>query len=519
MNSRILLSTRFQFLFSFIISILLSTLLTVLFSPGTFWQGWLPAVFLLFVVIFALLSAWRWAGAGRTLAWMISLAFLTRLVVGVTLSLAMPIYGHDEPEQNAGYHFKDAYNRDQEAWALAKSDQPIIASFGQEFTSDQYGGLLSLSAAAYRYLSPDQQRPYLILILSAFVTALGIPFFWQGVRLRWNESLANLAAWVMVFYPDAIFFGSSQMREPFLLGLVSIAFWGVIAYAHARRPALIAFAFSMLGLALISSRVALAAGGVLVVWFYLEQLAPRSRRWQIVGWAALALGAMAILYFSWDWFRSSTQWDLILKEMNSGWVQKIVREAGQFIRLPFMVGYGLAQPVLPAAIAVPAIPLWKIIIVLRALGWYLLAPLLIYAFFTVWKAPSQDRRILIWLAVLVFAWLIISSARAGGDMTDNPRYRSIFLPYMALLAAWGFQWAWMRKDAWLARWLVVEGIFLAYFTAWYISRYYKLWAPIPFWSMVLQIVVLSGLVLGSGYIARAGKKMLARNRHDDASGK
>jgi hypothetical protein len=122
-------------------------------------------------------------------------------------------------------------------------------------------------------------------------------------------------------------------------------------------PALIAFAFSMLGLALISSRVALAAGGVLVVWFYLEQLAPRSRRWQIVGWAALAVGAMAILYFSWDWFRSSTQWDLILKEMNSGWVQKIVREAGQFIRLPFMVGYGLAQPVLPAAIAVPAIPL------------------------------------------------------------------------------------------------------------------------------------------------------------------
>jgi hypothetical protein len=87
------------------------------------------------------------------------------------------------------------------------------------------------------------------------------------------------------------------------------------------------------------------------------------------------------------------------------------------------------------------------------------------------------------------------------------------------VSCWGLQWAWMRKDAWLARWLVVEGIFLAYFTAWYISRYYKLWAPIPFWSMVLQIVVLSGLVLGSGYIARAGKKMLARNRHDDAPGK
>jgi hypothetical protein len=504
------MSIRVQILLISGISTLIGALLAGVFSPESFWQGWFPAILLLTAAGIVLLFAWRWAGAGRTLAWMIALAFFTRLLIGVTLTLAMPVYGHDEPEQNAGYHFKDAYNRDREAWTLAKSEQPILTSFGQEFNSDQYGGLLSISAMIYRYLSPDMHRPYLILILTAFITALGIPFFWQAVRLRWGLPIANIAAWIVVFYPDGIFFGSSQMREPFLIGLAGIAFWGITAFSHSRRSALLAVGLSMVGIALISSRVALAFMAVLSVWFYLEQLAPRSARWRSLGWVVLGIGALGIAFFSWEWFRASVHWDLVVRELNSGWVQKIIREAGQSIRLPFIIAYGLAQPVLPAAIAAPTLPLWKIIIILRSLGWYLLAPLLIYAFFTVWKAPAIDRRILIWLAALVFAWLVISSARAGGDMTDNPRYRSMFLPWMALLAAWGLRWAWLKRDVWLVRWLVVEGIFLSYFTSWYLSRYYQLWKPIPFWSMVVQIILLSGLVLASGWLMKVFHKVKGR---------
>jgi hypothetical protein len=79
----------------------------------------------------------------------------------------------------------------------------------------------------------------------------------------------------------------------------------------------------------------------------------------------------------------------------------------------------------------------------------------------------------------------------------------MFLPWMALLAAWGVRWAWLQRDVWLIRWLVVECIFLAYFTSWYLSRYYQLWQQIPFWSMVVQIILLSGLVLVSGRIMQA----------------
>ncbi|HSV85712.1 MAG TPA: hypothetical protein VLH85_04000 [Levilinea sp.] len=506
------MNTRTRILISLVAAWLSSALLAGLASPGAFWQGWLPAVLLLSVALFVLLSAWQWAGASRALGGMIAAAFLTRLVIGMILSLAMPLYGHDEPEQNAGYHFRDAYHRDRQAWTLARSDQPLLASFGQEFASDQYGGLLSLSALVYRYLSPDMHRPYLILILSALITALGVPFFWQAVRLRWGEALAGLAAWFLVLYPDGIFFGSSQMREPFLLGLSAIAFWGVVAFTHNRRSALLAMGLTLVGIALISSRVALAVLAVIAVWLFLEQLAPRSARWRTLGWALLGAGALAILFVSWEWFHDAARWDLMVKELSSGWVQKIVQETGQVIRLPFMVAYGLAQPVLPAAVAVPAIPLWKTIIILRSLGWYLLAPLLIYAFFTVWKAPGSDRRVLVWLAALVLAWLVISSARAGGDMTDNPRYRSMFLPWMALLAAWGLRHAWLRRDPWLVRWLVVEGIFLAYFTSWYLSRYYHLWARIPFWSMVVQILVLSGLVLSSGWLAQGVRRFTRRSQ-------
>jgi hypothetical protein len=172
--------------------------------------------------------------------------------------------------------------------------------------------------------------------------------------------------------------------------------------------------------------------------------------------------------------------------------------------------YGLAQPVLPAALTETSIPLWQSLGIFRAAGWYALAPFLVYGLFTVWKEPLvQRRRILIWLVLAVCAWLAISTLRGGGDQTDNPRYRSLFLPWLALLAAWAVDRALALRDAWLWRWILVEGIFLGFFTHWYVSRYLRIAGRLPFWQMLAWILFLSGLVLAGGWLydrLRAGRR-------------
>jgi hypothetical protein len=435
---------------------------------------------------------------------MVALAFALRLLVGIGLSLALPVWGHAEPEQQAGYLFKDAYFRDTQAWTLAQSGSPIWASFRDEFSSDQYGGLLAISALVYRFLSPDAHRPFLILILGAFTSALGLPFLDRAIRRRWSARVALIAGWIYVVYPDALFFGSSQMREPFLVGLGAIAFWAVMAWQWRDRATWIALAASLAGMAIISNRVAAALAGFLGLLFLLEYVVGRQeRRWQVLGWVALGVGFAVVLLFSWTWFRSSSAWDMVLTMRNSGWIKKIIEEiGGDRWRIPVVIAYGLAQPVLPAAIAEPTESvLWKIIVIIRALGWYALAPFLVYGAFSAWKEPERSSRLrALWLAVAVLLWLVIASARGGGDLTDNPRYRSLFLPWLALLAAWAIDWALAHRDAWLWRWIAVEAIFLGFFSNWYFSRYFHLSGRLPFWQMVTWILVLSGAVLLGGLV-------------------
>ena len=106
-----------------------------------------------------------------------AVSFALRLVIGIILFAALPVYGYDEAPPNNGYLYLDAYARDTDAWQLASSGDSLLSAFQNEFRTDQYGGLLSLSAAIYRTFSPDAHRPLLILILTSFFTALGFPFF------------------------------------------------------------------------------------------------------------------------------------------------------------------------------------------------------------------------------------------------------------------------------------------------------------------------------------------------------
>jgi hypothetical protein len=194
-------------------------------EPGSWWIGF-TSFFLLFLLSFSLLKFFTsWSNGGRTLAWIIALAFLLRFGVGVALHVALPVYGYDEEDDRAGYVFTDAHRRDNQAWKLATSEYPVIDAFSKQYGSDQYGGLLAFNTFVYRYFSPDAQRPLMLVLFSAFFAALGIPFFWKAVSQVFGEKVAWAATWIFALYPDSILLGASAMREPYLLTFTTFVLW------------------------------------------------------------------------------------------------------------------------------------------------------------------------------------------------------------------------------------------------------------------------------------------------------
>lgn len=472
-------------------------------SPGAFFPGWLAASFLSVAALFFLYLAWKWAGGGRLLAWMIGLAFFLRLLLGIGLSVAIANWGYDNECQNAGYLFKDACKRDSESFAIARNDQVLFWFSGTRLGNDQYGGLAFLSGWIYRYLSPDAHRSFLILIAGSFFAALGIPFLRQTVRLHWSQRTANITAWIAVLYPDALFFASSQMREPFLVGLSAVALWAALNWDRSKRTSLFVLAASLLGMLFFSSKIALIIGGILAILVWLE-ITSRwdGRKKALATWLGLLAGVFIVLIFTWDWFKSSSDYDILLTIRSSGSLTARIKEIGEQWTSLFTIIYGITRPFLPAAIAdSDSLPLMRWIGIVRSLGWYILVPFLVYGLFTLWREPDpRMRRMAVWLCLSVVLWLLIASARGGGDATDNPRYRSLLINWMALMGAWSLDGALRRKDVWLWRWIAVEAIFLGFFTHWYIGRYYRIWARLEFWPMVFWIAGLSGLVLAGGWL-------------------
>jgi hypothetical protein len=467
---------------------------------GSFVIGWLATSFLLLVSQLVLYLVWKAAGAGRLLAWLVVLAFLLRLGSGLALSLTIPLYGHGSPEELAGHIFTDAFKRDQAAWELSKTNTSLLSVFRQDFVSDQYGGLLALSAGIYRYLSPDAHRPYLIQLLAALAAALGVPFLWAAVRKRWGDRIARIAAWIMVLYPESIILGSYQMREPFLISLAAIAFWAVITWPRRKQLTVLLFAASAAGMALFSVS-AFPIAGFCLAWLLLDQISgASSRQWKIIGWIGLGAASITMVGLTWEWLFNRANWDILVTIHNSGQLQALTANMGNTAKQLFVIGYGVAQPVLPAVLIDRAPLIWQVIGILRAVGWYALVPVMAYGVFVVWKAPAgKERRALVLLAVVVWAWIIVSSMRGGGDQWDNPRYRAIFLPWLALLTAYAWEWGRSHHDPWLWRWVAVEAIFVLVFFEWYLGRNFPAFQILSFKTMGLLIGGLSFLVFGGGW--------------------
>jgi hypothetical protein len=512
-----------QSLLAALAGLLLALPLAAWAGAGGFFGSWLAFGLLLAPGLALMRLAWQAAGGGRALAAMMLSALLARLLLGAFFTSALPSLGYPgNAEHSAGYFFSDAYNRDGQAWNLALSGESLGAAFSREMVSDQYGGLLSLSALAYRLLSPDAHRQYMVIILGALAAALGVPFLWAVAARRWGRRVALFSGWLLALYPESVLLGAGQMREPFLIALVAAMFWATCSWNCRKRPAGIVFALSLVGMLLISSRVALIAAGVCLGWFLLEQTGQKARGGFRLGWLTLAAAGLLLVALSWGWLAEAARWDVRLTVEASGWVQRVLNLLPDWLDMPFVVGYGLAQPVFPASLADLVAPwiaaeeavfesvaplLVRVVGVARSAGWYLLVPFLIYALFAVWQADDRrERRLLVWLALAMLFWVLLSSARAGGDQWDNPRYRTIFLPWLALLAGWGWAHARARKDAWLGRSALVFGIFTFFFAEWYLSRYTRLFHRFDFFVMVAIIIALSLVVIVAGVLIDRRKR-------------
>jgi hypothetical protein len=497
--------------------------------------GWLGFSSLFLLSLILLKATYSWSNGGRKLAIIITIAFALRLVGGVATYIFLPNYGYqDSSDGLAGYSYTDAHKRDEQAWKLASSDKPILDAFSGGYSSDQYGGLLALSALMYRYLSPDAQRPLMMILLAAFVAALGIPFFWKAANQVFGEKVAWASAWIFALYPESILLGGSAMREPYLMTLSALVFWGFVEWrdfdvvgAGSPRPrpilAIIALSLSLLGMLLLSPAVAVFTLILFAGWMLFSRERAKISWKSIILFATVFLIGLFALSSSLnrkgvfdttspmsvlnDWIQLSVKWNVYQIEKESGWVQKLFDEMPESLRLPFVATYGILQPVLPAALVVPTLPIWKIIYVLRALGWYALLPLLILSFVTgssphVGVKRADDRResrsIFVWLALLAWTWILLAALRGGGDQWDNPRYRAIMFMWQALVA--GVVWVWWRetKSIWFTCIVLCDFVFILIFGQWYASRYFYVGGQLPFAVMIALILGLWGAIVGAG---------------------
>ena len=496
-----------------LLSLIIGAIIPTVMGDSNWFSAWLASSLVVLAAALLLYAVWRFAGSTRVLGWFLAAAFMIRIAVGMLTEAGLPVWGYDETVQNSGYLFYDAYKRDNDAWALAKSDQSLLTAFENEFVGDQYGGLLSLSALVYRGLSSDLHRPYLIMLVAALAGSLAVAFVWSGAERRWGRRVALVAAGLVAFYPDAILFGASQMREPFLVLGTALAFWGVVYWKIKNKYAVTSLCLSVITLLLISFRVAIPALAVVAGWFLWDRLPKHSsRKLELLAWVGTFIAVMLMAVLSWRWLVTSSSWDILGTIETSGRVQYIFESLPENLQIPFVIAYGLARPVLPAAIVDASVPIWQAIAIYRGVGWYGIAALLVYALIIIWKAKDPvDRRILVWLSICTIIWLLVSSARAGGDDWDNPRYRSIFLVYIALLCGWAWEFARKNKDAWLGRFYLIEAIFLGFFLEWYISRYYQVIGKLPFEHMILWVAGLALAVIIGGVVWDRIKSRRAMN--------
>ncbi len=443
-------------------------------------------------------------------------AAVLRLAFGAGWLFALPLWGHGSAAEKSGYVMADASARDQAAWKLAQSERPLISAFKDNRTVDQYGGLLFLSAFIYRYVGGNAHYPLMMVLISAAFSSLSIAFTWAFARRIWNTQIAWLAAWIVALYPEALLIGSSQMREAFTITLGIAAFYGLVRtrQEHSKSgvlwlfiPLILYLPFSPPFAAMLLGMLALFA--LFTSTSFFSQRPAQSRLWLVI--AVLTILVLAGLWLvlrqfapegmsnplemlGW-WLRKSAGLQAYLSKIASGWLQKTFKAIPEWAQLPLLGAYGVLQPFLPAALVVGShAPIWPWITGVRSTGWTLMLILLIYAPFLAFR-QKENGRFARAISLVVWLGILIASFRGGGDMWDNPRYRTAFIGLQASLAAWA--WIEQRRlaDPWLRRAGMALLAVLAWFIPWYARRYLGFAWPVVNIFLTIGLGVASAALL------------------------
>jgi hypothetical protein len=502
-------------------ALLVAFILSWVSSGYTAFKGW--STFLGFSITGLIVLGSGWALLTRTetlprwLFWLTITAILLRLGIGILWFTILPQYGYRSPSEMNGYVMSDAFKRDTAAWELATSEKRLTAAYGGKYSkADQYGGLLILSAALYRFFNGETHPRLGMVFLTATFSSLAVPFVWAFARRGWSNlkkggnslgvNIAALAAWGLVIYPEAVLQGSTQMREAFLITLVIVAFYGL---AHFHQKHNLTGPLWILGAVLLTAFLSPPVAGLLLlalvmttfVWGGILGNRFLQKPWFWIGASILLVLIVAGSFYSLErltnqdfknplemlgwWFRKTAAYQAHLSERASGWVQKIFRTSPEWLHNPLLLSYGVLQPFLPAAlIDITGALIWRFIAIWRSIGWFLLLPLLLYAPF---RAFSKNNGDALGRALSLVAWLVIILAafRAGADPWDNVRYRATFASLQIALASWAWISYRQRPDAWLRRALILVGSVLLWFIPWYLARYVYL--PWPVMNIYLTI--------------------------------
>lgn len=468
-------------------------------------SSWFPFLVVLAAGAGMLWAGWRLVYRETPPGWLGGLLVATallRLGVGAIWYSGLPLWGYGSPAELNGYVMSDAYDRDRSAWDLSQSEKPLVKAFqGGYRRYDQYGGLLFLSATVYRFLPVETHPPLLIVTLTAAFSSLAVLFTWAFARRAWNLSAAAIAAWLLVFYPEAVLIGSSQMREAFTVTLAAATFYGLLRYLQERTWGSLVWIVAALLLCLPFSPpfagLLLLMLIILAVVAYPEvilgQLSGQRRVWAVL--ALLAVLVIAGLWFTWGsfapqgvsnpfelvswWVRKSADYQAHLSERASGWVQKIFDSTPEWTHTPMLLVYGIVQPFLPAALSdATGALIWRAVAIWRAAGWTFLLVFLIYAPLRALRKidhggdrRNENTRLVLGLSLVVWIGIVVASYRGGGDQWDNPRYREAFASLQVALAAWAWAAQRHRRDPWLRRAMVGAGLILVWFLPWYLRRY------------------------------------------------